>query len=238
MNAGTEMKAMVVRSTAELPLLSRLSPADVDGLAGRSRKSCFVSGATIFAAGDVGDSVYVVVQGQVRLVAHNPSGKEATVRVVNVGDSFGELAVLTRGVQSLTAVACQPTKTAVMARASFVGRLNERPEAALALLEILSLRLDRLSGTVGDMLVLDLSHRIAKQLVRLGQAHRGGAARVQVRLALTQVDLGAHLGASRESVNKHLREFVERGWLSTARGEIVITNEAALRAYAESEAPA
>ena len=218
----------------DLPLLARLPRDDRQALATRARLRSYPSGTTIFREGEPGDSMHVIVEGRVSVSVSNGAGGEATIASVGPGDCVGELSLLDGRPRSAAAIAATATKTMVVTRESFVEWLAERPPAALALLETLSLRLRRTNEAMSDLIFLDLPHRLAKQIVALAdlqQRLREGQASNGVRIAVTKGELAAMLGVSRESVNKQLNVFQRDGFIALARGAVILSDEAGLRHY-------
>lgn len=222
----TESKASQDAYIRDLPLLARLPEADLHALASGGRVRRFPAGAMIFREGDPGDSLHVVVEGRVRITVLSGTGSEATVATVETGDCFGELALLDGKPRSATATATSATKTFVVTRIDFVRWLNERPSAALALLETLSLRLRRTDEALADLTFLDLPHRLAKQLLRMSVPDAKGE---RPPVKVTQGELASMLGVSRESVNKQLNVFAREGWIRLSRGKIAVVDSEALR---------
>lgn len=216
----------------DVPLLARLPDEDVSLLASRGRVRRYNAGTTIFHEGDPGDALYVVVDGRVRITRLSGSGSEATLAIVSKGDCFGEFALLDSRPRSATATAQMPTRTFVVSREDFREWVRQRPEASLALLETLSLRLRRTDEAITDLMFLDLPHRLAKHLLglaaQLGDTPPGRRTRIQV----TQGELASMLGVSRESVNKQLNQFSRDGWITISRGAVTIDDAEALRLMA------
>ena len=221
------------RYIVDLPLLARLNRDDRQALASRARLRSYRTGTVIFGEGEPGDSLHVVVEGRVRIVVSSGSGDEATVAIVGPGDCFGELSLLDGLPRSAAAVASATVKTFVVTRDVFVEWLQERPAAALAIMETLSLRLRRTDQALADMAFLDLTHRLAKQLLTLAAVHDLETAlnNGTLRLQVTQGELASMLGVSRESVNKQINLFARQGWVALSRGAITINDMAALRDY-------
>lgn len=208
----------------DLPLLARLPEEDLHALASCGRVRAYPAGATIFSEGDPGDSLHVVIEGSVRIAVLSPGGEEATLALLGPGESCGELSLVDGRPRSASAIASRATKTLVVARADFLRWLSERPRAALALLETLSLRMRRTDEALADLAFMDLTHRLAKRLLDLAAYHPGGS-----RLRITQNELAAMLGVSRESVNKQLNLFAREGWVGLGRGSVTLRDPAALR---------
>lgn len=216
----------------DLPLLARLPDEDLKALASRGRVRRFNAGATIFHEGDPGDAIYVVVDGRLRMSRISGSGTEATLAIIGAGDATGEMSLFDGRPRSATATAMQPTRVFVVSRDDFVNWVRERPAAALALLETLSLRLRRTNEIVTDLVFLDLPHRLAKHLLTLAASHADTANAKRPRLQVTQAELASMLGVSRESVNKQLNQFARDGWITLSRGAVIIDDAEALRTFA------
>jgi CRP/FNR family transcriptional regulator, cyclic AMP receptor protein len=210
----------------EVPLLARLAPDDLRAIASHGRLQSYPAGATIFEEGGAGDSLHIVVEGDVRISVLSPGGAEATLAVLSAGEFLGDLALLDGRPRSASAIALGPAKTLAVTRDEFRRWLAERPSAALALLEALSLRVRRTDEALADLAFLDLPGRLAKRLLALAAGRPNGDG----RLRITQAELASMLGVSRESVNKQLNDFAHRGLLSLHRGRITLLDTEALRA--------
>jgi CRP-like cAMP-binding protein len=169
-----------------------------------------------------------VVQGAVRVSVLSPSGSEATVALLGLGEFVGDLALLDGRPRSASAIVLQPTRTLVVTRDEFRRWLRERPQAALALLEALSLRIRRTDEQLADLAFLDAPHRLAKRLMTLATNQYGTRSLKGARLRVTQAELASMLGMSRESVNKHVNELARKGWVKLARGSITLLDPDAL----------
>lgn len=219
----------------DVPLLARLPEAELRALASHGRVRAYPSGEIIFREGDPGDSLHIVIEGGVRVSVLSPAGEEVTVALLGPGEFVGDLALLDGRPRSASAIAAQPTRTLVVTRDDFRQWLSERPRAAFALLEALSLRLRRTDEALADLAFLDLPQRLAKRLLELAIAHpevqltaRGSEG---VRLRITQAELASMLGVSRESVNKQLNQFAREGWIALGRGSVTLINTEALRTF-------
>jgi CRP/FNR family transcriptional regulator/CRP/FNR family cyclic AMP-dependent transcriptional regulator len=226
--AETDTHEKLIR---DVPLLARLASEDVRTLAQRGRVRNYGSGSVLFHEGEPGDSLHVVVEGRIRVAVVSPTGEEATVAYIGPGDCVGEFSIFDNRPRSATAIAAEKTKTFVVTRDGFVEWLTERPQAALALLETLSLRLRRADENLADLAFLDLPHRLAKQLLTLATQHGERTNGGEPRLKVTQGELASMLAVSRESVNKQLNFFQREGWITLGRGWVRILDARALRSF-------
>ena len=213
------------------PLFSRLPDSEIDAILAHAVVERYPSGTAIFAKGDPGSSMMAVLTGRVLISVLSLEGKQVVLNIINEGEIFGEIALLDGKERSADATAMTNCELLVVARRSFLPLL-ERPALARELLTVLCEKVRRTSEQVEDVLFLDVEARIAKVLLRLAQGReappRPGS---RVALRISQRELGNLVGASRESVNKHLQAWRRSGIIGLENGAIVIRDRAALEAF-------
>ncbi|MGN6563227.1 MAG: Crp/Fnr family transcriptional regulator [Thermomicrobiales bacterium] len=213
-----------------VPLLAVLPDDELDRLAQRARPRQYRAGTIIFHRDDPGAALHIITAGLVKLVLTSLEGREVTVGILRPGDFFGELALLDGGPRSASAIALDAVETLTLDRTPFVAILERQPQMASALLAVLGDRLRRTDELVQDILFLDLPGRLAKQLLALAGEHGvPGAGGTRIDLRLNQSDLAAIVGATRESVNRCLNAYAERGLLRVERDAITILQPEALQ---------
>ena len=110
--------------------------------------------------------------------------------------------------------------------------LESDPRAALATACELAAQVRRLTGTIGDLLFLDLPRRLAKLLLPRSTTRADGS--TVSDLGASQSTVAAQLGVSRQSVNKALSGFARRAWIEFDGKVVVVRDPAALQRYVES----
>jgi CRP/FNR family transcriptional regulator/CRP/FNR family cyclic AMP-dependent transcriptional regulator len=106
----------------------------------------------------------------------------------------------------------------------------KKPRIAIQVMEVLCERLRKTDQQIEDLIVLDVYGRVAKKLLELAESH--GVQKengVLIDMRLTQQDLAAMVGASRESVNKVLGYFTDKEWITTDRHKITLRRIAELK---------
>ncbi len=219
----------------DVPLLARLSEGDRRALASHGSVQAHRAGSAVFREGSPGDSLHIVMEGSIRIAVLSPGGEEVTIALLGPGEFVGDLALLDGRPRSASAIALQPAKTLVVTRSDFTRWLSQRPQAALALLETLSLRVRQTDEALADFAFLDLPHRLAKRLLYLAAIHpemrSKGRRSSGIRLRITQSELASMLGVSRESVNKQLNLFAREDWIALGRGSVTLKDMEALRTF-------
>jgi CRP/FNR family cyclic AMP-dependent transcriptional regulator len=215
------------------PLFGALAPELIERLSSYATTRTIERGATIFAKGDPGNSLYAVCAGTVKISVPSADGKDAVFNLVGEGEIFGEIALLDGRPRTADATAMSDCELMVIERRDFLSLVRSQPEIALKLMEVLCARLRHTSEQVEDVLFLDLPGRLAKILLQLTDSAKLSQAR---RVTITQREIGQMIGMSRESTNKQLRHWQERNWVRLERGGIVVLKPEALAAIARAGA--
>jgi CRP/FNR family transcriptional regulator, cyclic AMP receptor protein len=199
---------------ARASLFQGVQPAVVAELAPQLNRESFPRGHTVFVQGDAGDRLYIILLGTVKISTKTHDGRESLIALMGPADIFGELAVFDPGPRTSTVTTLTEVRVATMDRAALRSWIHARPEIAEQLLRVLSRRLRRTDENLADLIFTDVPGRIAKQLLRLAQRFgtREGDA-IRVNHELTQEEIAQLVGSSRETVNKALADFTERGWI-------------------------
>ncbi|HMG72185.1 MAG TPA: DUF1003 domain-containing protein [Pyrinomonadaceae bacterium] len=118
-------------SLSRVPLFKRLEPHELEHLAEDVDQVNYAAGETIFNEHDLGDGLYVVETGSVRIWVMDEDVTEVTLAELKPGDFFGELAVLDRGERSSSATALTDTHLHKLSSDAFQEFLIEHPDASI-----------------------------------------------------------------------------------------------------------
>ena len=119
-----------------VPLFSGLSKRHLRGLAGIASQERFVEGATLAEEGEPGDSFYVLLAGQAKVVRRG-----RRVADLMPGDFFGEISLLDGGPRTASVVAVTPIEVLSLSHKPFQDLLEREPSIVLKMLEELARRL-------------------------------------------------------------------------------------------------
>jgi CRP/FNR family transcriptional regulator, cyclic AMP receptor protein len=219
-----------VEALGRCPLFSGLGLESRQAIAQTLRTRRFRKGEVLFHEGDPGDSLFIVASGAVKVVVPSEDGDEAILATLRRGDFLGELALLDGAPRSAGAIALEATETLTLPRSRFSALVASEPAIRDALLSALAGELRRLTAHVAELHFLDMTGRLAARLARLAEENgvRDADGSIRLDAPLTQSDLAAMIGATRQSVNKLLGEFMAEGWLRLDRDTIVIPDLDAL----------
>jgi len=207
------------------PLFTALDEAAAASLRASMDSVKIAKGSVLFAEGDEGDHLYVIVEGKLKLGTSSGDGRENLLSILGPGEMFGELSLFDPGPRTSTATAVTDARLLSLGQEKLIPWLAENPQVALQLLARLTQRLRRTNEAVGDLVFSDVPGRVAKALIDLGE--RFGKQTDEglfVHHDLTQEELAQLVGASRETVNKALADFAGRGWLKLDGRAVLITD--------------
>jgi len=211
----------VVRRT---PLFAALDDDGASALRASMTQTTAGRGEVVFAEGEPGDRLFVIVEGKVKLGQTSVDGREQVMAILGPGGMFGELSLFDPGRRTSTATAVTDTILLGLGQGDLRPWLTGRPEVAEALLRALAQRLRRTNEAMADLVFSDVPGRVAKALLDLadkfGQPQDDGS--LLVAHDLTQEELAQLVGASRETVNKSLADFAQRGWLRIEARSVVL----------------
>lgn len=199
---------------ARIPLFERMSPEEREELRGMMSQTTLRRGEVLFNEGDSGDRLYILLTGKVKLGHTSVDGRENLLAVLGPGEIVGELTLFDPGPRSATATAVATTELLALEHNQLMGFIDSHPTLAKDMLRALAVRLRLTNIALADLVFSDVPGRVAKALLDL--AERFGAPTedgIHVPHDLTQEELAQLVGASRETINKSLAEFVSRGWI-------------------------
>ncbi|MDZ4786039.1 MAG: DUF1003 domain-containing protein [bacterium] len=149
---------------AGISLFSLLDADERRGLAEELEEESFISGATIFERGDLGDRLYVIRSGKVEVFIKESTGDKIILKIAEPGDLFGELAIFDHGARSASAVAIEDTKVLVLNHDALRIFLRGKPDAALDLLSVLAARLRETNEILRGRAVINSNEEIREEL--------------------------------------------------------------------------
>ncbi|GAB5601604.1 Crp/Fnr family transcriptional regulator [Thermus sp. FJN-A] len=208
------------------PLFQDLSPEEAGLARSYFQPLAYPKGKRIFAQGDLGQSLYLVERGRVRLYRTHLGGQEKTLGFVGPGGVFGEMSLLDGSERSASAVAEEDTLLLALYREAYLGLIRRLPLFAHNLARILAHRLREADLELDLLAFEEAQSRVAYALLKLLRQGHGP------RLRLRHQDLAALAGASRETVTRVLHQLREQEVLRLAQGEVEVVDEKILEEVA------
>lgn len=199
------------------PNISLFSPADIDALGRTLESSSVPAGQRVLSPGAPADAAYIVESGEVELIVRR-GARRSVVGIQRAGGVFGDVPLLCEMPFPFAAVARVKTTLLRLEKASLVELLTTHPTIALRWLTSVVRRLEHANRRIVQLTVGDLPARMVALLA--SEIAQDGRQTTEVRL--TQSELAALLGATRQHVNRVLRELAENGLVQQQYGAIEI----------------
>jgi len=168
--------------------------------------------------GDVGDSLYIILSGRVRVYASNAAGREVVLNFHGAGEYVGEMS-LDGAPRSASVLTMEPTTCAIVNRAQLRDFIAANPEFAQHLIHTLIRRARSATENVKSLALSDVYGRLVRLINAL--AVEQGENRV-VNERLTQQDIADRVGASRDMIGKRMKDLVGGGYLTVEDRQITI----------------
>jgi CRP/FNR family transcriptional regulator, cyclic AMP receptor protein len=190
-------------------LIAHLAPA-VGRLAARGIVRSYRKNTIILNEGEPGDSLFVLLQGQVKVYATDENGREITYGTIVAGDYFGEMS-LDGAPRSASVMTLDSCLCALVSRAAVQQHLAEEPGFAMQLVTQVIRRARSATETARQMALLDVYGRVIHTL----ESERGpGSVHAPIQLTqITHQQIASRVGASREMVSRLLKDLEKGGYV-------------------------
>lgn len=209
-----------------LPLFANLNVAELRFLAEEAKERTFEAGATLYYQGELGHTCQILTEGKVRVYVVGEDGRELSVCIFGPGEIVGEMALFEDMPRSASVETLEPTRTLELNQAVLLHALQRSPTLALSLLRALSARLRSTTEEAEGLVSMTVSDRLLARLRRLAEwSGRPVEDGVQIVLPMTQQELAALVGTSRESINRALASLRRQDKVRLHDGWIVLLDQ-------------
>ena len=179
-------------------------------------------GDSLFSMGDKPDAMYVVLSGLIAIVTTAPEGRDSVISLMEDGDLFGEMGLFDGRGRSAGARALEASEVLAVPYGPVRQLYEQQPDHLWRVVAMLVRRLRATGSALADSVFLDVVGRTAKRLLAFAGDED------TFTLPVTQEELAAMVGASRERVNKAIAQFVRLRWLDRSGTFYTIRDRAQL----------
>ncbi|HXT03028.1 MAG TPA: Crp/Fnr family transcriptional regulator [Casimicrobiaceae bacterium] len=195
-----------------------LQPETLRAIAATGVVRSFPRNTVLINEGDLGDALYVILSGRVKVFSSNEAGREFVIDFHAAGEYVGEM-TLDGAPRSASVMTVEPTTCAVVNRTQFRDFILAHPDFAMHLIERLIHRVRVTTGNLKSLALSDVYGRLVRLLNALAKDVDG---RQVVPEKLTQQDIADRVGASRDMIGKLLKDLVAGGYLGVEERTISI----------------
>ncbi len=210
-------------------LIASWGAAELQDLLERAALCPMKRGDVLLHQGDPGDYLIILMDGTIRVSMVASNGREIILDYLEPGAVIGEIALLDGGERTASVVALGEGRYLKIGAKAFREVLERHPSVAWRLLQEMARRLRNANNTIESDRAFASGPRLARTLQRLMQMGAAGAA---LRLDLSQSELGAFAGISRENINRQLGAWSEAGIVSLDQGRVRVLDRGVLEEIA------
>jgi CRP/FNR family cyclic AMP-dependent transcriptional regulator len=201
-----------------VPSSPPLADATLAAIAATGVTRAFPKSTVLIHEGDVGDALYIILSGRVKVYASNQEGKEVVIDFHGPGEYVGEMS-LDGAPRSASVMTVEPTSCAIVNRAQFREFMRAHPDFAWHLIEKLIHRVRVATENVKSLALSDVYGRLVRLLNTLAQPVDDHWV---VPEKLTQQEIAARVGASRDMIGKLMKDLTAGGYLAVEDRTITI----------------
>lgn len=210
---------VTVESLTKLHYFTGMPPEQLTHLVHLFSERTFLKGQTVFAEGDINDSLHFVAYGVVKVFKTSLEGKEQIIKLVRPGASFNDLAVFSSGPCPWSAQALGGTTIYIIDKRDMLPIMKADWTVALNVITSVAEQSRLLLNLIADLSFKNVTGRLAKILLENSSPRPDGFPR------LTQYEMAAMAGTAREVVGRSLKTLEENGAIKLERHRIVITDK-------------
>ena len=204
-----------------VPFFSQLSEAELDSVRSLASEKHYPKNAVVLTEGEMGDSLYMIQSGKVKVFIGDENGREIILKILGPGAFFGEMSMIDKQPRSASVRTVEASSFLVLTHAAFERCIEQAPRIANLVMRCLAERVREADRKIGTLALMDVYGRVASTLLELSVYSNG---KLMVGEKLSQQDLANMVGASREMVNRILKDLSDRGFISIESKAITIIN--------------
>jgi CRP/FNR family cyclic AMP-dependent transcriptional regulator len=204
-----------------VPLFSVLPEGQLGLLTGLVTRKSYPRGATIISAGDLTDSLFVIISGRLKVMMSDDEGREVILAILGSNEFFGEMGLLDDSPRSASVVALEACELLTLSKRDFKKCLSENFELSMAVMRGLVRRLREADKKIGSLALMDVYGRVARLLLEMAETIDGQKV---VTKKLAKQDIAKMIGASREMVSRVMKDLQAGGYIEV-RGSSIFLRE-------------
>lgn len=204
-----------------VPFFTQLSDRELDVVRGVSVEKSYPKSAVVLTEGEMGDSLYMIQTGKVKVFIGDEDGREIILKILGPGDFFGEMSMIDKQPRSASVTTLESSTFHILSHSAFEKCVETAPRIANMVMRVLASRVREADRKIGTLALMDVYGRVASTLLELAVYNNG---KLMVGEKLSQQDLANMVGASREMVNRILKDLSDRGFIMVESKSITIIN--------------
>ena len=200
------------------PPFRGLSEQDLNALSQHAVTRAYAKNTIIIHEGDQTDALYIILSGKIKVFLADEEGKEIVLDTQGPGEYFGEM-VLDEGPRSASVMTLEPSRFQLVPKDDVIALLRSHPDFAMHLVRKLIYRGRVLTEHVKSLALQNVYGRFVKLLHELAAQEDG---RLVIADKPSQQEMANRIGASREMINRIVKDLATGGYITVEGTRIVI----------------
>lgn len=216
-----------VGTLRSVPYFARLNDTELREVARLVQAVNLDRGEMLLQGGEPCPGLFFVISGSLKVFQVSPEGREQVLMVAGSGQTFNDVPVFDGGPNPASVEALEPSSVGLVPKAQVEQLVRRYPEVARGMLQVFASRLRLLVSLVTSLSLLSVEGRVGQVLLTYANTLS------QPRLKVSQQDLAAMVGTTREVVARSLRALEEAGAIRRLQSEIEVVNRKLLAEMVE-----
>ncbi|SFZ78050.1 Crp/Fnr family transcriptional regulator [Chitinimonas taiwanensis] len=209
----------MISTLKQIPLFHGLSDDELSHVEASAAARTFAKGAIIITEGEAGSSMFLLMQGRVKVYVSDSNGKEYVLAVLGPGEYVGELALLDDEPRTASVETEEQSTFLVIQKEDFLTLMRNHPQIQFKVLVNLVRRTRQLTEAVKNLALRDVYTRVRILFEDLAVEREG---QYMVEEPMTQQAIADRVGSSREMVARIMKELVFGGYVRVENRRLII----------------
>jgi len=204
-------------------LFAALGDDEIQAILKIAIRKHFDKNSIVFQEGEIGDSLFAILNGKVKVSLFDDDGKEYILDFIGKDGFFGELSLIDELPRSANVITIENSDFLVIHRRNFIRLLMENPSISISILKTLSKRLRYADERIKGLAFLSVEGRVLKYLIDIGE--KSGLRlknHIIIERGPTQVEIANSCGSSRETVSRVLKTLINKGAMSVMKKQYTL----------------
>ncbi len=199
-----------------VPIFSNLTKEEMMEIAYITSDRTYDKGEIVYSAGDMGEKLFVLHKGRVKISRISANGKEQVIRVVGPGEFMGELSLFSPMLLTENAEVLEKSTMCIIEGEKLKTLIKKYPSIAFKVMEELSQRLEKAENLIEDINLNTVETRLAQALLKMADEEN------EVVLNMTKGDFASQIGMSQETLSRKLSSFQDQGFINQIGNKIIV----------------
>jgi CRP/FNR family transcriptional regulator len=223
MKTTIETGKLIIETLKKSEIFSPLNESEIKRISSLFEQIEFKNNETIFLEGDPSEKLYILAEGNVKILKHTMMGKDIILEIMSPGDVFGGVAVLDKKPYPASAQAMESITAIRISRQNLLRIMEEYPILKLEIVKYFSDKLRDAHEMLKNIATERVEKRIAALMLKLSEkvgVDDGGYRKID--FPLTRQEIAEMVGTTVETCIRTMSKLQKKGMVKSANGRISV----------------